>query len=101
MTGDAESVTTVTILNQTYQVRGSDDPEYVRELAGYVDSRMAELARSTPTVDSLRVAVLAALNIANDLLAARRETERLKEVVKERTAQMASLLAPYSGDRAT
>jgi cell division protein ZapA len=57
----------VEIYDQTYQLRGSD-PEYIARLADFVDTKMRLVAQQASTVDSLRVAVLAALNIADEYL---------------------------------
>jgi len=51
----------VEIYDQPYNLRGSD-PEYIAKLAEYVDGKMRSVAEQTATVDSLRLAVLAALN---------------------------------------
>jgi cell division protein ZapA len=56
----------VDIYDQTYQLRGSN-PEYIQKLATMVDSKMRAVAARGNTVDSLRVAVLAALNMADEL----------------------------------
>lgn len=56
----------VEIYDQEYFMRGELDPEYIRKLAAYVDAKMRSIAERTHTVDSLRVAVLAALNIADE-----------------------------------
>jgi cell division protein ZapA len=55
----------VEIYDQTYNLRGSD-PQYIKKLADFVDGRMRTVAQQTATVDSLRLAVLAALNIADE-----------------------------------
>ncbi|MGH9492743.1 MAG: cell division protein ZapA, partial [Terriglobales bacterium] len=55
----------VEIYDQTYNLRGSD-PQYIKKLADYVDGKMRTVAQQTSTVDSLRLAVLAALNIADE-----------------------------------
>ena len=47
-------------------MRGQLDPEYLRALARFVDEKMRSIAARTHTVDSLRTAVLAAMNIADD-----------------------------------
>ncbi len=65
------SLVHVEIFGQTYAVRAGADPGYVERLAAFVDGRMKEVARSTKTVDSQRIAVLAALNVADELFAAR------------------------------
>jgi cell division protein ZapA len=55
----------VEIFDQGYNLRGSD-AEYVLKLAEYVDSKMRAVAEQTHTVDTARLAVLAALNIADE-----------------------------------
>jgi len=55
----------VEIFDQGYNLRGSD-PEYILKLAEYVDAKMRAVAEQTHTVDTVRVAVLAALNIADE-----------------------------------
>ena len=55
----------VEIFDQAYNLRGTD-PEYILKLAEYVDSKMRAVAEQTHTVDSARLAVLAALNIADE-----------------------------------
>jgi cell division protein ZapA len=57
---------TVEIYDQLYHLSG-DDPHHIRELAGYVDAKMRAVAAQGKTADSLRVAVLAALNLADEL----------------------------------
>jgi cell division protein ZapA len=56
----------VEIFGQDYAVRGGDDPKYVEKLASFVDEQMKEVSRTSGAVDSLRIAVLAALNIADE-----------------------------------
>jgi cell division protein ZapA len=57
---------TVCIYDQTYHLSGQD-PEHIRQLAEMVDAKMRAVASQGRTVDSLRVAVLAALNLADEL----------------------------------
>lgn len=65
----------VEIYNQTYNIRSDGDGQYLAELAEYVDSRMREISSGTLTVDSLKVAILAALHIADELHRLRRQLE--------------------------
>ena len=88
-----EQVTTVTIFNQTFRVRSGDDPEYVQELARYVDEKMSELAEQTLTVDTLKLAILAALNIADDYISTREELEQFERRVSESSSRLTELLA--------
>ncbi len=55
----------VEIFDQAYNLRGSD-PEYILKLAEYVDSKMRAVAAATNTIDTVRLAVLAALNVADE-----------------------------------
>jgi len=64
--GKATEYVTVEIYDQTYHLSGQD-PAHVRELAARVDAKMRAVAAQGRTVDSLRVAVLAALNLADEL----------------------------------
>ena len=57
---------TVEIYDQLYHLSG-ENPQHIRELAGYVDAKMRAVAAQGKTADSLRVAVLAALNLADEL----------------------------------
>lgn len=57
----------VEIYGQVYSIRGDLDRDYVEQLARTVDSKMKALARQTDTVDTRRLAVLAALNLADEL----------------------------------
>jgi cell division protein ZapA len=62
----AEGLVPVQIFGQRYPIRSALDPQYVQELASYVDERMRAAADQSPAGDSLRLAVLAALNIADE-----------------------------------
>ncbi len=77
-------------------MRGDLDPEYLQKLAKFLDARMRWIAARTHTVDSLRVAVLAALNIADDYhqLKAQFEetTQRVDQKVEEFTEVLDDLL---------
>ena len=66
----------VEIYDQVYNVAGGLDTAYVEQLAKYVDSRMRQIARGTGAVDSVKVAVLAALSIADELHALRQSREQ-------------------------
>ena len=65
MAKDAEGIRVI-IYDQEYFVRGDLDEEYIQKLGKYLDTKMRAIAGRTRTVDSLRVAVLAALNVADE-----------------------------------
>lgn len=89
---NSKKVTEVKIYNQTYHVRSEDDPEYIRKLAEYVDRKMTEVSQNTPTVDTLRVAILAALNIANDYVTAKEELRYLEQDLLERSDRIKAVV---------
>jgi cell division protein ZapA len=64
--------TAVTIFGRTYHLRGDDDSAYLAELAARVDRKMKEIAEVTGTADTLKVAILAALNLADECSEVRR-----------------------------
>ena len=79
----------VDIYDQIYQLRGTDS-EYIERLASVVDSKMRAVSAHGATVDSLRVAVLASLNIADELLVLRGRYETLAssmEVSRQQATQ--------------
>ena len=87
MTGKNEPVT-VEIYGQSYNVRGEGDPAYLTELARLVDARMREIAPQVATGDPTKIAILAALNIADDLTRFRRQHQTDVDRRKKKTEQL-------------
>lgn len=90
--GSTERLTQVEIYGQPYTLRSDGDSPHIEELASYVDGKMHEIAQSTATVDSLKVAILAALNIAEEYHQMKREIERQRMDLAVRTAEWERLL---------
>jgi len=82
----------VEIYNQTYNIRSDGEREYIMQLAEYVDKKMREIASGTLTVDSLKVAILAALHIADELHQLKRTLEATDAQLASRSAECAELL---------
>ena len=82
----------VEINGQRYPIRSGLDPEYVARLALYVDEKMRAAGDSTPTGDSLRLAVLAALNIADELFRCRDATTTRDDRLAARTERSKSVV---------
>lgn len=82
----------VEIYNQTYNIRSDGDSEYISELAEFVDSRMREISSGTLTVDSLKVAILAALYIADELHRLKNVHEQADEQLASRSSECAEML---------
>ena len=81
----------VEIFDQGYNLRGTD-PDYILKLAEYVDSKMRAVAEQTHTVDSAGLAVLAALNIADEFHMLKRRSEGGGADSSKRTRQLLSAL---------
>jgi cell division protein ZapA len=85
-------VVPVEINGQRYPIRSSLDPEYVARLAAYVDDKMRAAADAAPSTDSVRLAVLAALNIADELFRYRDMIRAESGALAERATQLERLL---------
>ncbi len=85
--------TTVEIFGQTYNVRGDGDPDYLTELARFVDTRMREVAAQVATVDPMKIAILAALNIADEFSRYRKQREDAAGIWIERTEEISDRLS--------
>lgn len=88
----------VEIYDQTYNLRGSD-PQYIRKLADFVDGKMRTVAQQTATVDSLRLAVLAALNIADEYHILKRKYDDVAGDFDQRARELSGALDEALGER--
>jgi cell division protein ZapA len=89
---DIERVVPVVIQGQRYPVRCTLEPSYVAELAQYVDEKMRLASDANNTTDSLRVAVLAALNLADEIFRHRAEREGRTMAIAARAGELERLL---------
>jgi cell division protein ZapA len=83
--------TEISIFGQSYVVKG-DDPEYIREVARYVDHKMRELLGEPGSGLTTRGAVLAAINIADEFFKHRKESQAFREEVEDRSRKMMEML---------
>ncbi len=89
--------TAVQIFGATYHVRGNDDREYLQELADFVDGKMREVAQHVTTADPARIAILAALNMADELFRTQKRQEGERVEIKEKVAELAEELREALG----
>ena len=82
----------VEIYNQTYSIRSDGDTEYIVQLAEFVDARMREISSGTLTVDSLKVAILAALHVADELHRLKHQHEQADSQLAARSAECSDML---------
>jgi len=88
---------TVNIFGQEYTLKGGADADYVQKVAQFVDERMNEVARNASVASTAKVAILAAVNIADELF--REQQNRLESMVniEDRSVQLTRLLAKEVG----
>jgi cell division protein ZapA len=79
----------VVIYDQEYFMRGDLDEAYIQKLAQYLDGKMRSIAERSRTVDTVRVAILAALNVAD-------EYHRLKAQQEQNTRHLDQLVGEYN-----
>lgn len=89
---DARNVVQVQILGQQLSIRGEADQAYILGVAGYVDRKMREITEKLPVASLSKVAILASLNIADELFKERASREREGETLNEGTERLRAVL---------
>jgi cell division protein ZapA len=86
------AVVSVEIHGQQYPIRSGLDPAYVATLAAYVDEKMQLAMKETPAGDTLKMAVLAALNIADEFFRARDDERVSQDTIAARAQKLERML---------
>ncbi|NOZ75149.1 MAG: cell division protein ZapA [FCB group bacterium] len=90
---DSESLVRVSIFGQEYTVKAPTDPNYIRQIADYVNAKMNEIKEKSATgPNPARIAILAAMNISDELFAVRKECEDLNRSVENRVNELVDLV---------
>jgi cell division protein ZapA len=92
MSKDDGRLVSVEINGMRYPIRSTLDPAYVAELAAYVEQKMNLAAKESPAGDTLKIAVLAALNIADECFRAREEGSVQRTDITQRARELERLL---------
>ena len=92
---------TVTIFGKEYTLKGGADAEYVQEVAAFVDERMSEVARSATVVSTDRVAILAAVNIADELFREQQKRLEATATLEDRSMRLTQILIKEVGEDRT
>lgn len=79
--------TKVDILDKSYTIRGDAKEEYIKTLANFVDRKMREIQAAAPVLTIDKVAILTAVNIADELFQMKREEKRIDKLL-EQTAEV-------------
>lgn len=80
---NAVNKVTVVIFNEEYVVRGEENPDYIQMLASYVDRRMRMIFQRNANLSSTKVAVLTALNLADELNKLQEDYDELVKALEE------------------
>ncbi len=83
---------TVQIAGNRYPLKTDEDDRFIKALASYVDTKMREAQKGTRNFDTQTIAVLAALQIAEELFSERREAEELRRSIRERSQSLLDYL---------
>ena len=100
MPDTSERIVPVVIQGQRYPIRSALDPAYIAELASYVEDKMRTAAESGTSHDSLRLAVLAALNIADEVFRCWHAAELRAKSVGERAMALEQIVDAVLQDAA-
>ena len=92
MDKEKRNLTEVEIYKEAYKIVNDASPKYTQSLAKYVDEKMKDISQATSTVSSMKVAVLAALNIADELFKVKQELKTEKEVIEKETDSLYRLI---------
>ncbi len=82
----------VTIFGQTYTIKGDTEPEYILELADYVNGKMEEVSAGIVSSNSTHVAILVALNIADEYFQLKKLKSGSENIMEEKARNLISLL---------
>jgi cell division protein ZapA len=74
---------TVEIYGQQYQLAGKASPGHMRQVASHVDEKMRQIADRNPRLDTTRLAVLSAVNIADDYLRLKQEYDEILHLIED------------------
>jgi len=89
----------VKIFGQEFTIKGEDTAEYVEGLADFVDKKMREVAAASSVITSHKVAILTAINIADELFRLRKEKEEAEAALRERVENLGGRLDRVLGGR--
>ena len=92
MAAEKPNLVHVEIFGQSYALNAGADPGYVQQLAAHVDAQMRQVGNSATAVDSLKVAVLAALNIADECFRGRDDEARVAAELVDKANELERLI---------
>jgi cell division protein ZapA len=89
---DARKTVNVQIFGHSYTIRGEADQDYILGVAAYVDRKMREITEKMPVASLSKVAILASLNIADELFKERAQSDAQQQALGDRAARLNAVL---------
>ena len=89
---DSKNPVQVQIFGHSYTIRGEANPDYILGVAAYVDRKMREITEKLPVASLSKVAILASLNIADELFKERAQREDSDRSFHDRAARLNEVL---------
>ena len=89
---DAKNVVQVQIFGHSYTIRGEAGQDYITSVAAYVDQKMRDITEKLPVASLSKVAILASLNIADELFKERAQREQQQQQLDSRAARLNAVL---------
>lgn len=80
---DGEYVYSFKVMGDEYIIRGKDDPEYIQEIANFIETEIQSVAANNPKLNRTQVSVLTALRIADELHKLRKQYRYLEELLEQ------------------
>jgi cell division protein ZapA len=90
-----DKIVEIEIYGQKYRIRvkGDEDEKYIGRLTSHVDQKMREIGEKSRSVDPFKIAVLAALNIADEYYLSRQQLDQLNDIIGQMEHEIESLEA--------
>jgi cell division protein ZapA len=98
---DAKNLVEVQIFGHSYTIRGEADQDYIMNVASYVDRKMREVTEKLPVASLSKVAILASLNIADELFKERAQVASREQQLNARAARLNAVLDEVLQDSAS
>lgn len=86
--------TMVRIGGRDYMMRGFESEEYIHKVAIFVDKKMAEISKCQPNLSTSMIMVLTAINLADEVIKLKAQTETLEQQVSEMKSVISKTAAP-------
>ena len=88
-----ERIIEIEVFGQKYKIRvkGGEDEKYITHLTSYLDQKMREVAIKSKSADTVKIAVLAAMNIADEYLVCQKRLDQLNEVLGQMETEIENI----------